>query len=255
MATDTDLRNEYKNNYNIKTMSGSYRGFDDDDERRNDSSCRRGTTEDDANGASSADEVDSSYQLRVESDAYATSSKVSSSHSSGGNRNSSSARSIRSISKDIIRTFQTTIQNNSRSQIFMPENAPVSPMLQPRLQKLASETRRIVQSVQHNAIVEGVSDTLVNVNDRLGLLMRSKSTGSVATTTTNNHSNIDRGIYSSQSMRSWGSTVTAEISTFTSQKVVPLFQRQNTYPFATGGAGNPKEHNVSFDYQLMKDNE
>ena len=35
----------------------------------------------------------------------------------------------------------------------------------------------------------------------------------------------------------WGSNVSAEISTFTTQKVVPFFKRQNTYPptSATGG--------------------
>jgi len=246
------------------TMSGPYRGFDDGDnvdEERNDCSCRRDSI---CAGASAGDD-DSSYQLRVDADVA-----IDTRSSSIGKSISSSNRSIRSISKDMIRTFQTTIQNNSRSQILMPEDAPVSRTLQPRLQKLASETRRIVQSVQQSAIVEGVSDTFVNVNDRLGsMLMRSKPTGachnninnatSYASSSSNtNYNNIDRGIYSSQSMRSWGSTVTAEISTFTSQKVVPLFKRHNTYPFSTttaAGAGNQKEHAVSFDYQLMKDNE
>jgi hypothetical protein len=243
------------------TMSGPYRGFDDSDnvdEERNDSSCRRDST-----GASAGDD-DSSYQLRVDADVA-----IDTRSSSIVNSISSSTRSIRSLSKDMIRTFQTTIQNNSRSQILIPDDAPVSRTLQPRLQKLASETRRIVQSVQQSAIVEGVSDTFVNVNDRLGsMLMRSKSTGACPSNTDSatpyasspsntNCNNIDRGIYSSQSMRSWGSTISAEINTFTSQKVVPLFKRQNTYPFSTtaGGAGNQKEHAVSFDYQLMKDNE
>ncbi len=237
--------------------SDSYRGFDDvvhfDDERRDDSSCHRDTS--DAIGASSAEDSSHQYQLRVDGACANPPSYCSGDNSSSTCRSISTSKSIRSISKDMIRNFQSTIQNNSRSHLLMPENAPVSPMFHPRLQKLASETRRIVHSVQQNAIVEGVSDTFVNVNDRLGsmLLMRSKSTGATASSSSTTTTNTDRGIYSSQSMRSWGCTVTAEISTFTSQKVVPLFKRQNTYPFTMGT--QKEQQLVSFDYQLMNDKE
>ena len=252
--------------------SDSHRGFDAvvhfDDERRDDSSCRRDTSDviamvASSSSSSTAEDSSHQYQYQLRGDVACTNPPYYCSGNNNGNSTSksiSTTTSIRSISKDMIRTFQSTIQNNSRSHTFMPENAPVSPMLQPRLQKLACDTRRIVQSVHQNAIVEGVSDTFANVNDRLGsmLWMRSKSTGATASlssssSTTTATTNIDRGIYSSQSMRSWGCTVTAEISTFTSQKLVPLFQRQNTYPF-TSSNQKEKQH-VSFDYQLMKDNE
>lgn len=237
------------------SMSGPYRGFDD--EQRNDSSCRR-----DMSATTSADEL---YRDVRDADDF-------SSNSTSGR--SSNRHSISAISKGMIRTFQTTIQNNSRSQFLMPENAPISPSIQPRLQKLASEGQRIVKSVQQHAILDSVSDKLVTVNDRLGsiLLLRSNSVGhnnnninnsfkswsssSSSSSSVPNCGSTDRGIYSSQSMRSWGSTVSAEITTFASQKMVPLFRRQNTYPFATGeGNHGNKENVVSFDYQLMKDNE
>lgn len=155
-------------------------------------------------------------------------------------------RSIGAISKDVFRTFQTTVQKNGRSQQMMPEHAPVSAYVQPGLQKIASGGSRIARSVQKSAIVDNVSSGFSSVNDRLGaMLSRSKS------------DSYDRGIYSSGSMSSWGSNVSAEISTFTTKKVVPFFRRSNSCPVVPGenGGGQHGAKVVSFDYQLMKDNE
>ena len=170
-------------------------------------------------------------------------------------------RSIGTISKDMIRTFQTTVQGNPRSERMLPGNE-ASSAIQPRLQKFSSDGSRIAQSVQQLAIFDGVSGKLSMVNDKLGSMMRMPRLGLGSFKFQNATSTglRDRGIYSTQSVRAWGSTVSAEISCFTSQKVVQLFRRQNTYPSAgnvhnsaTGGLKGPKD--VSFDYQLMKDNE
>jgi hypothetical protein len=166
-------------------------------------------------------------------------------------------RSIGAISKDMIRNFQTTIQGNPRAEQMIHKNESASMAIQPSLQKFSSDGSRIGQSLQQLVILDGVSGKLSMVNDRLGSMMRRSSS-----TFQNSASTClrDRGIYSSQSVRAWGSTVSAEISSFTSQKVVPLFRRQNTYPSAgnanhssLGGVKGSKD--VSFDYQLMKDNE
>ncbi|KAL7547662.1 hypothetical protein ACHAWF_014783 [Thalassiosira exigua] len=151
-------------------------------------------------------------------------------------------RSIKAISKGFVRTFQTVVQKNVRSQQMLPGNAP-APMLsvQAPLQKMTSEGSRI--AMQSSAILDGVGD-------RLSMLRRSKSSFSMT------RNNEERGIYSSESMKSWGRGVSAEISTFTSEKVVPFFRRSNTSPFPVGSS--TKIHStkeVSFDYQLMKDNE
>jgi hypothetical protein len=166
-------------------------------------------------------------------------------------------RSICAVSKDMIRTFQTTIQSNPRSEQMIPQSESASTAIQPSLHRLSSEGIRIAQSVQQLAILDGVSGKLSMVNDKFGSMMR-RSTCTFQNSTST--SLRDRGIYSSQSVRAWGSTVSAEISSFTSQKVVPLFRRQNTYPSAgnmnhsfMGGTKVAKD--VSFDYQLMKDNE
>mmetsp|Transcript_24298 Transcript_24298/g.50890 ORF Transcript_24298/g.50890 Transcript_24298/m.50890 type:complete len:210 (+) Transcript_24298:76-705(+) len=166
----------------------------------------------------------------------------------------SGRRSFRAISKDVVRTFQTTIQKNVRSQQMMPVKSPVSTHFQPPLQKMASEGNRIAKSMQHSAIIGGVNDKLSSVNDKLGELYRSTNKNfSMA-----RRSNSDRGIYSSESAGSWGSTVSAEIRIAT-QNVVPLFRMQNMSPRNIGIFGSQsKVHNekeVSFDYQLMKDTE
>lgn len=178
-------------------------------------------------------------------------------------------RSIGAYGKDMIRTFQTTIQSNSRSHQMMPENGPASPYLQPRLQKMASEGSRIAESMRHSAIVDGVNDKLSNVNDKLssvngkiGSMLRRSHSDSAGALYNDTGSSSDRGIYSSQPAvgASWGRPVLAEISSFTTQKMAPLFRRQNSYPFV--GNGNHSSHGntkgtkeVSFDYQLMKDSE
>jgi hypothetical protein len=166
--------------------------------------------------------------------------------SSSSSRRDTSLRSLSTISKDMIRTFQTTVQGNTRSERMISSDSNsrlassltsitnTTSIIQPRLQKLASEgSSRIVQQI-------------------VG----------------------DRGIYSSH-VRSWGSNVSAEISSFTSHKVVPLFRRHNTCPSSSefeqhgnyrwadgissmGGGGvssGSSKKDVSFDYQLMKDNE
>mmetsp|Transcript_25381 Transcript_25381/g.61024 ORF Transcript_25381/g.61024 Transcript_25381/m.61024 type:complete len:212 (-) Transcript_25381:226-861(-) len=164
---------------------------------------------------------------------------------------------IGAISKDVIRTFQTTIQNNGRSHQMMPQNAPVSHIIKPPLQKVASEGSRIVHSMQNMAVMGGVSEKLSSVNGKIGSMLRRSSMGPNFPVTQNSS---DRGIYSSESMRSWGSSVSAEISSFTTRKVVPIFKRQNTYPYV-GSENDSRKSNmkganeVSFDYQLMKDNE
>jgi hypothetical protein len=166
-------------------------------------------------------------------------------------------RSIGTISKDMIRTFQTTIQGNPNTEQIIPDKESASMAIYPRLQKFSSEGSRIGQSLQQLAILDGVSGKLSMVNDRLGSMMRRSSCTFHNSTSTGLR---DRGIYSSQSVRAWGSTVSAEISSFTSQKMVPLFRRQNTYPSA-GNANHSSlgetkgAKHVSFDYQLMKDNE
>lgn len=162
---------------------------------------------------------------------------------SSSSRRDTSLRSLGTISKDMIRTFQTTVHGNPRNERMISDSIDRNSRLASSLSSITNTTR-IVQSVQQLVA----------------------STGA------------DRGIYSSH-VRSWGSTVSAEISSFTSQKVVPLFRRQNTCPSSSefdhqhhgnyrwadgissmGGAcgsnngGSSKKH-VSFDYQLMKDNE
>ena len=218
-------------------MSGPFNGFavehrDDDNAERREYSCHRDTM----------DPMVSSVSVPI----Y---------NSTDADMTNPGQRSIGDISKDMIRTFQTTVQGNPRSERMVPGNE-ASSATQPRLQKFSSEGSRIAQSVQQLAIFDGVSGKLSMVNDKLGSMMRMSSS-----TFQNNASTglRDRGIYSSQSVRAWGSTVSAEISCFTSQKVVPLFRRQNTYPslgnshLSTGGLKGSKD--VSFDYQLMKDNE
>ncbi|KAL9187737.1 hypothetical protein ACHAXT_006115 [Thalassiosira profunda] len=161
--------------------------------------------------------------------------------------------------KDVLRAIQP--------KQMMPE-APVSAYVQPGLRKLASEGSRIARSVHEvtdravfasvnerlgkSALVDNVSSGFSNVNDRLSnMLARSNSSASMT------HSS-DRGIYGSGgSMRSWGNSVSAEINTFTTQKVVPFFRRSNSCPVPGEYAGShaaersPKE--ASFDYQLMTD--
>ena len=163
-------------------------------------------------------------------------------------------RSIGAFGKDMMRTFQTTIQRNGRSQQMMPENSTAPASIQPSLQRMASESSRIVTSMQQSAIVGSVSSGLSSVNDKLGEIRRA----SVSTFSMNSS---ERGIYSSESATSWGRTVSAEISTFATQKVKPMFRRSNTCPSGVvgiGGIGPSKVHDnkvVSFDYILMKDNE
>lgn len=115
----------------------------------------------------------------------------------------------------------------------------------------------MVASMQHSTIMDGVSDKLSSVNDKLGNMFDRSSSFSM------NRGSSDRGIYSSESARSWGRSMSAEISTLTEKtahKVMPMFRRQNTFPMDGGGIGShdakvPKAKVVSFDYQLMKDSE
>ena len=181
--------------------------------------------------------------------------------------------SFGNMSKGMIRTFQTTVQNNTRSEQMMPENSPVSPKFQSRLSRAAMETSRIANAVQHSAIVDGVSDKLSSVNDKLGSVMRSGSASLSSFTsragggetklynTSCSDSGSDRGIYNTPP-RTWGSAVSAsEVVNTSAQKVMKVFKRQNTYPvFGDGHAENTDNNmkgvkEVSFDYQLMKDNE
>lgn len=153
---------------------------------------------------------------------------------------STGRRSISAMSKDMARTLQSSIQNNTGS-IDM----------QPRLQKLAS----VAQSVQHSAIVDNVNSGFSSVNNKLNSMIRRSNSMSSASLTTS--SDRDRGIYAhGGSARAWGSAMSAEISTFTTKKVVPFLRRQNTCPENYTGMGNMKgTKEISFDYQLMKDNE
>ena len=153
-------------------------------------------------------------------------------------------RSIVSISKDMIRTAaQEEARRGGSPQSRFFQAMP------PQVQRIASEgSARIAKSMQHSAI-------LTDVGNRLSNLRRSSSSFSM------NSNSSDRGIYASESMRSWGGTVSAEISTFATQKVVPIFRRSNTDPMpsSSDGSGNHSSvrnaKEVSFDYQLMKDNE
>ena len=180
------------------------------------------------------------------------------------------------MSKGMIRTFQSTVQNNTRSEQMMPESSPISPQFQSRLSRAAMETSRLANAVQHSAIVDGVSDKLSSVNDKLGSVMRSgtaslssftsRASGGGETklynTSCSDSSGTDRGIYNTPP-RTWGSNVSAsEVVNTSAQKVMNVFKRQNTYPvFGDGHAENTDSNNmkgakeVSFDYQLMKDNE
>ena len=153
---------------------------------------------------------------------------------------STGRRSISAMSKDMVRTLQTSIQNNT-GNIDM----------QPRLQKLAS----VAQSVQHSAIVDNVNSGFSSVNNKLNSMIRRSNSASSASLATSD--SRDRGIYAhGGSARAWGSAMSAEISTFTTQKVVPFFRRQNTCPENYTGMGSMKgTKEISFDYQLMKDNE
>jgi len=183
--------------------------------------------------------------------------------------------SFGNMSKGMIRTFQNTVQNNARSEQMMPESSPISPQFQSRLSRAAMETSRLANAVQHSAIVDGVSDKLSSVNDKLGSVMRS-GTASLSSFTSRaaaggdttklyntscSDSGSDRGIYNTPP-RTWGSTVSAsEVVNTSAQKVMKVFKRQNTYPvFGDGHAENTDSNmkgtkEVSFDYQLMKDNE
>ena len=183
--------------------------------------------------------------------------------------------SFGNMSKGMIRTFQTTVQNNTRSEQMMPESSPISPKLQSRLSRAAMETTRIANAVHHLAIVDGVSDKLSSVNDKLGSVMRS-GTASLSSFTSRagggdtklyNTSCSDSGSSGRDSIyntppRTRGSTVSAsEVVNTSAQKVMNVFKRQNTYPvFGNGHAENTDNNikgakDVSFDYQLMKDNE
>lgn len=180
-------------------------------------------------------------------------------------------RSFGTIGKDLMQNTNTLLMQKikmatrktgkNEQMLADNNNAPVSSYIQPpapaqALQRMASESSRIAQSMQQSAIVE-------NVNDKLSMLRQSASNFSV------NRSASERGIYSTQSVSTWGSTVSAEISTFATQKVKPLFTRSNTCPADVGTGYGSHSHmpgigshsrvksarEVSFDYQLMKDNE
>jgi len=149
-------------------------------------------------------------------------------------------RSIRAISKGMIRTFQTTVQKNGRSNVLVLDNAPVSTVSRPPLQRIAS----------HTGITDSGNGGFSSVNDKLSrMYSRPRSDFPKA--------NSDRGIYSSRAMRSWGSTVSAEMSTFATIRVMPLFRRQNTDPAVSIGSLSEgrNDNEISFDYQLMKDGE
>ena len=165
-------------------------------------------------------------------------------------RRDTSLRSLGTISKDMIRTFQTTVQGNTRSERMISSDN--NSRLASSLTSITNTTSIIIQPRLHKLASEGSSRIVQSVQQIVG----------------------DRGIYSSH-VRSWGSNVSAEISSFTSHKVVPLFRRHNTCPSSSefeqhgnyrwadgissmGGGGvssGSSKKDVSFDYQLMKDNE
>ena len=201
-------------------MSGQYGGYNHD-EQRDEAPTGRGGDTSSSSGAMSV--IAPSYGTREEQ------------HIQSAGR-----RSISAMSKDMVRTLQTSIQNNT-GNIDM----------QPRLHKLAS----VAQSVQHSAIVDNVNSGFSSVNNKLNSMIRRSNSASSASLTTSD--SRDRGIYAhGGSARAWGSAMSAEISTFTTQKVVPFFRRQNTCPENYTGMGSMKgTKEISFDYQLMKDNE
>ena len=139
-------------------------------------------------------------------------------------------RSIGSISKDVIRTVQnTTIFDGVNSKLYGP-----------------------------NGRLAGVNDRIASVNSKISEMCKSTSNNFTV-----NRRHSDRGIYSAESTRSWGGKVSAEISTLTTKKVMPIFRRQNTCPTEVNGYGRHsdgvgrtgKKEVVSFDYQLMNDTE
>jgi hypothetical protein len=177
--------------------------------------------------------------------------------SSSSSRRDASLRSLGAISKDMIRTFQTTVQGNPRSERMISDSNDSNSRLASSLTSITATTSSIIQPRLHKLASEGSSRIVHSVQQLVG----------------------DRGLYSSH-VRSWGSNVSAEISSFTSHKVVPLFRRHNTCPsssefddhqhhgnyrWADGissmgvGCGSSSigssKKDVSFDYQLMKDNE
>jgi len=177
--------------------------------------------------------------------------------SSSSSRRDTSLRSLGTISKDMIRTFQTTVQGNPRSERMISDSNDSNSRLASSLTSITASTSSIIQPRLHKLASEGSSRIVHSVQQLVG----------------------DRGIYSSH-VRSWGSNVSAEISSFTSHKVVPLFRRHNTRPSSSefddhqhhgnyrwadgissmgvgcgSSSGGSSKKDVSFDYQLMKDNE
>ncbi len=121
-------------------------------------------------------------------------------HSDEADNANPGKKSIGAISKDMIRTFQTTIQGNPSTEQMITGNESASMVIHPRLQKFSSEGSRIGQSLQQLAILDGVSGKISMVNDRLGSMMRRSSCTFQNSTSTGLR---DRGIYSSQSVRAW----------------------------------------------------
>jgi hypothetical protein len=169
--------------------------------------------------------------------------------SSSSSRRDTSLRTFGTISKDMIRTFQTTVQGNTRSERMISSDN--NSRLASSLTSITNTTSIIIQPRLHKLASEGSSRIVQSVQQIVG----------------------DRGIYSSH-VRSWGSNVSAEISSFTSHKVVPLFRRHTTCPSSSefeqhgnyrwadgissmggGVSSGSSKKDVSFDYQLMKDNE
>lgn len=158
-------------------------------------------------------------------------------------------RSVRAMSKGVIRTFQTTVQNNAASQQMLRGNAPVFTVDPPPLQHMASEWNRIAQSVEHTVRAESVGGGFSSVNHKL-----SRMYGHSQSRSARPEDASDRGNHASRIRRSWGRTVSAEMSTFATHRVRPLFRRQNTDPTVESDSLS-EETEVSFDYQLMIDGE
>ena len=192
-----------------------------------------------------------------------------------------------SISKGIVRSINSSVGRNEPQNMmgYRPdcERRDGPPSFHSNGMTMASQASSSIQNkvvtgyntatraIQESALVENINTNLRSTVETIGGSMRQMRSSSLSASFDVNTSSRERGIFTSQS-DAWGriQNAGAEISSFTSTKVAPLFRRRSTtdahvaersYMQGFGShslslsssVGGKKE--VSFDYQLFQDQE
>ena len=194
-----------------------------------------------------------------------------------------------SISKDIVRSINNSVGRNGPQNMvslyrtdcesrdgppsFPSNSLAMTSQASSSIQKVVTGYNTATKAIQESALVENINTNFRSTVETIGGSMRQIRSSSLSTSLSTsldvNRSSSERGIFTSQS-DAWGSiqNAGAEISTFTSTKVAPLFRRKSTTDAHFAGKsympgfgsrslsssiGGKKE--VSFDYQLFQDKE